>query len=170
MRKCPRLALDKNLGCLNLGQRLQGEGGTFADCLPAKNSKFSAKVAAFFSKFIWKLNKIVCLIKIAEILWNSGKILRKFHRKITFFAAISATFAKIWKINRIFPKIAKICKFWVSKRCEGVWILYISKNAEKCVFGRKNRRRYSWERAFQSLPSLPAAYPPLGHLNSHEHW
>ena len=30
--------------------RLQGEGGTFADCLPAKNSKFSAKVAAFFLK------------------------------------------------------------------------------------------------------------------------
>ena len=37
------------------------------------------------------------------------------------------------------------------ERCKRIDILYISKNAEKCAYSRYLRRRYSRERASQSL-------------------
>ena len=39
----------------------------------------------------------------------------------------------------------------MQKVCESCRSRQISKNAEKCVFGRKNRRRYSRERASERV-------------------
>ena len=51
----------QHLGCLLEILRLHGEGGNFADCLPAKNiRKFSAYFPDFLKKFAFRSGAKVC--------------------------------------------------------------------------------------------------------------
>ena len=113
-----------NQFCLIKSLRLEGEGGLFADCLPARNiqQKF-CKFSGISQNFLEIRNCSIDFIKIAEILRNSGKIPLKSQQKNDIFHKFQSNFAKISDIHQKFAKICKKSAFLNLDRCKGVRIL-----------------------------------------------